>query len=199
MGNNRRNHNFQIVHFLVGSKHTPDGAYSMLCDLKEEREMALSVVKASSLRAKVKELAAKRKMASDDEIERLEGEADLSELESSFKFTQRNIDAAVAELAFIEDCIAKIQPLRKYANVSDAEAHELAQAEEWKQELIYRIQNFLLTTGTIPPDHFATMRQHPAFLTDLLPAIDANHKRLANGTLPASITAEKPKFLERLS
>ena len=38
--NHKQNTNFQIVYFLVGSCHTPDGAYALLCELREERLLA---------------------------------------------------------------------------------------------------------------------------------------------------------------
>lgn len=185
MGNNRRNHNFQIAYFLAGSKHTPDGAYSLLCDLKEERETALASVKARVLRDRSKAVLARRMMTSDDEVMQLDGQADLAELEAAMGVMQRNIDAAKSELDFINECVAKLQPMRKYAHLPDPEAHEAAQHDEWLLELVFRAENQLLTTGTISPDHFSTMRMHPAFASDILPAIE-NTKALMRSSTPAS-------------
>ncbi|MEM0174124.1 MAG: hypothetical protein QXI16_06445, partial [Sulfolobaceae archaeon] len=54
--------------------------------------------------------------------------------------------------------------------------------EEWKWELLSRAENFLLSQGMIPPDHFDTMRHHPAFKTEILPVImeitEMMHKRM---------------------
>lgn len=170
--NNRYNHNFQILHFLVGSCHTPDGAYSLLCDLREERQQALDQVKPTLLREQAKILAAERKIQSDDPVAKLEGEADLAEIEANRNLTNVNIGAAEQELAFIQECIDRINPYRKYRHLSDPEAHEACQQEEWRLELLYRAENFLFTQGTIPHDHFATMRQHPDFVSSILPALE---------------------------
>jgi hypothetical protein len=177
---NRQNHDFQIAYFLAGACHTPDAAYSLLCDLRDDREDALKNVKAVELRMKAKSIRAKRKIESEDEAERLEGEADLSEIEASLETGQKNIDAAQAELATILACIEKVQPLRKFSHLSDAEAHEAAQAEEWKLQLIHTAHNHLLMTGTVPADHFATMRMHPAFKSEIIPAISDMHRQIMN-------------------
>lgn len=169
--NNRQNKDFQIAHFLVGSCHTPDGAYSLLCDLKENRETALAGVVSSQLRNQARRIKATRLLESEDEVQRLEAEADLSELDAFVEGDKRNVEAAKAELAFINKCIDAVNPLRKYRHLPDAEAHEAAQQEEWKLELITRAENYLLTTGAIPVEHFATMRLHPEFKTALLPTI----------------------------
>ena len=170
--NNRRNHNFQIEYFLAGSCHTADGAYALLCDLREDRKDSLAQVEVSSLKTKAKILRAERMLASQDEADRLEGQADILEIKAHEETLNKNIAAARAELKFIDECIARIQPYRKFAHLSDPEAHEAAQHDEWKYELEYRAVNFLLTAGTIPHDHFASMRQHPEFHTYILPAID---------------------------
>lgn len=170
--NNRRNHNFQIEHFLAGSCHTPDGAYSLLCDLQEDREDALAQVEVSALRTRAKIIKAERSLDSLDEVERLEAQAEIAEIKAHEKTLLKNINAARDELKFINECIEKVQPHRKFAHLPDPEAHEASQREEWKYELEYRAVNFLLTAGTIPHDHFASMRQHPDFKTYILPAIE---------------------------
>lgn len=168
---NRVNHDFQIAYFLAGSCHTPDGAYALLCDLRDDRDMALKSIKAAGLRQEAKIIRANRLIASDDEADQLEGKADLAEMEAYSEMTNKNIAAAQAELAFIDKCIEKVQPLRKFSHLPDPEAHEEAQHEEWKLELIHRAENHLLTTGTIPAEEFNTMRMHPAFLEEIVPAI----------------------------
>lgn len=169
--NNRVNHDFQIVHFLVGSCHTPDGAYALLCDLREDREMALATVKASSLREQAKRIKAQRLAESADEADRLLGQADLAEIDAFSELNARNVAAAEAELSTIVKCIELIQPLRKFSHLSDEDAHEAAQCEEWKLELIHRAENQMLTAGSVSPADFAVMRQHPAFNTEIFPAI----------------------------
>jgi hypothetical protein len=171
--NNRTNHDFQIAYFLAGSCHTPDGAYSLLCDLHESRNDALKHLEAISLREQAKIIRAKRRLQSEDVAEILEAQADLAEIEASKETSQRCIDAAYAELKTIERCMALLEPQRKFAHLSLPEAHEAAQHDEWKLELIHRAENQLLTTGTIDAEHLNTMRMHPVFKTELLPQIEA--------------------------
>ena len=154
--NNRVNHDFQIAYFLAGSCHTPDAAYALLCDLRDDRAMALE---ASNGRSWWRFWRKPGPVAADVQA--------------------RCIAAAKAELDTINKCIDRLQPLRKYSNLTDAEAHEACQAEEWKLELIFRAENFLLNGGVIPADHFAAMRQHPAFKDEILPAIEG--MKLGNG------------------
>lgn len=170
---NRVNHDFQIAYFLVGSCHTADGAYALLCDLRDDRDLALKSIKAAGLRQEAKIIRANRLISSDDEADQLEGKADLAEMEAHAEMTTKNIAAAQAELAFIDRCIEKVQPLRKFAHLPDPEAHETAQRDEWRLELIRRAENHLLMHGTIPPEEFATMRMHPAYLSDIAPKITA--------------------------
>ena len=176
---NHVNSNFQILYFLIGSCHTVDGAYALLCNLREGREMALSQIKASELREKAKIVRAERLRQSADEADQLEGEADLAEIEAHKENSKRCIAAATSELDFINKCINRLQPHRKFQGLRDDEAHQAAQREEWKLELIRRAENHLLTSGTLPADQYDTMRQHPDYLTDISPCIQGMLKALA--------------------
>lgn len=168
---NRTNHDFQIVHFLVGSCHTADGAYALLCDLHEDRDNAIKSFEAAKLREQARIVRAKRKIASEDEAEQLEGKADLVEIEALRETTEKNLAAAVAERATIELCMQRLEPLRQWSHLSPAQAHQAAQREEWRLELIRRAENHLLTSGQIPPEQFDVMRTHPDFKTSILPAL----------------------------
>lgn len=169
---NRQNHDFQIAYFLAGSCHTPDGAYALMCDLHEDRDNAIRMYEASKLREEAKVIRANRLLSSADEAERLEGKADLVEIEAMAETVQRNLDAAFAERATIRKCMDRLEPLRKYAHLSLPQAHQAAQQEEWKLELMQRAENYLMTQGAIPTDHFATMRMHPDFKDAILPKIN---------------------------
>jgi hypothetical protein len=176
--NNRLNKNFQIAYFLAGSCHTPDGVYALLKDLQEDREMALAQLESSHFKEQAKIVKAKYVLENGTEWEKLEAQADLAEIVNNKKFSERNIEAAKSELDFINVCIEKINPHRKFAHLSDSEAHEAAQFDEWKYELMHRAENYLLTTGSIPTDHFITMRQHPAFIDEILPAIEKTKRMM---------------------
>jgi hypothetical protein len=167
----KQNTNFQIAYFLAGSCHTPDGAYSLLKELREERQAAIGNYKVQELKNKAKEIRA-NKLLQGDEAERLEGEAELLELENNKKTGEVLYQAALDEVAFIDKCLAVIEPLRIYKDLPDGEANEMAQRDEWKFELMRRAENYLLTTGGIPTDQFDTMRLHPDFKAEILPRIN---------------------------
>lgn len=169
---NRQNHDFQIAYFMASACQTPDGAYALLCDLREDRENALKLFQASLLREKAKAIRAQRMLQSDDEAVRLEAEADLEEMRALKDSVDRNVAGAEAELQFINKCIERLQPLRSFKHLPDAEAHEAAQAEEWRLQLLQDAQNQMMCTGTIAPELMATMRMHPAFKEEMLPQLN---------------------------
>lgn len=164
--NHKQNTHFQIAYFLAGSCHTPDGAYAMLQNLREERQAALNAFEVNKLRTQAK------KQRAEVLLDDLDAQADLLEIKLNAEMSIVLHTAAVEELKFIEECISRVNPHRKFKHLPDPEAHEAAQQEEWKLELIHRAENYVLTGGTIPPDHFNTMRMHPEFLTGILPGLE---------------------------
>lgn len=176
----RNNTNFQIAYFIAGSCHTADAAYIALLGLRNDRQQALDAAEVSSLKCQAAELRAQQKMISKDPADQLEGQAELLEIEQGKKLTARLLSAAKDELTFINHCIKQVEPLRKYSHLSDHDAAEACQREEWLGELRYRAENYLLTQGSIPHDHFSSMRQHPDFNNAILPHIEAVHSALDN-------------------
>ena len=162
---NRHNSDFQIAYFIAGSCFTPDGAYSLLLDLYEERQRSVENLEVSKLRSQASFLklteALNNPTASD--ADKLIAQADLLEFNISEKNFAPLVIAAQNELAFIKKCLDVVQPLRKYAHLPKDDATQAMQREEWKYELMHRAENYLLTIGHIPTDHFATMRMHPDF------------------------------------
>lgn len=153
---NRRNSDFQIAYFLAGKCHTADAAYAMLCNLREERELAIFDAE----------------KVSDTFASREDAEA------RTFK---RNFDACVKELETINQCIERVQPLRKYSHLPDVEAHEACQREEWKLEFISRAENSLLSTGAVPVDLLSAMRSHPDFVAQIWPAVERARELIGRG------------------
>jgi hypothetical protein len=188
---NRLNHDFQIAYFLAGACHTPDAAYGLLSDLKEDRMNAIKMYEASKKKRQAQLLKIQRVLdnPNSDEYDRLLAESDLAEIEA-FKETEiKNYEAALAEVAFINKCIDKVNPLRKFTHLPDAEAHEAAQREEWKLHLIHQAENHLLTSGVIPADHFTTMRMHPDFASEIMPKIGHTQELLHNAQQTGDHTA----------
>jgi hypothetical protein len=190
---NHTNSNFQIAYFLVGSCFTPDAAIALLSNLKEGREMALAQVKSSELREKAKIIRANKMLSSSDEAVQLEGEADLAEIEANKEISLKNINAAKLELDFINVCINHVKPHCKFNHLSQDEAAQAAQQEEWKLELIHRAENYLLTGSAIPADHFATMRMHPEFESSILPAVKEITQSLSSEAGQLKLLAKSSK------
>lgn len=170
--NHRKNHDFQIAYFIAGQCHTPDAAYAVLCDLKEDREDAIANYHVVRKRQCAKLIRAKKKLTeAEDETDILEATADIEEIEHENARAEVLYNAATAELAFINQCIEKLQPLRKYTHLSDPDAHEAIQQEEWLYELLRRAENQMICLGYINPADFDVMRSHPQFESVIQPAL----------------------------
>jgi hypothetical protein len=167
----KTNTNFQIAHFLAGACHTPDAAYFQLVELKEDRERAINNYNVIQLRNTARKAKANSFLIGTNEIHKLEAKAELLEILQSEKFDKILYEAALDETKFIDHCISVIKPLRQYSDLTDIEANEASQREEWMFELIARAENFMLTSGTIPAGEFVTMRMHPDFKKNILPII----------------------------
>lgn len=185
---NRLNHDFQIAYFMAGSCQTADAAYSLLCDLKEDRLTAIKNFEAFRLRDRAKMIRAEATIKhfealmndeSETELARsiaeadmLQAQSDIVEMAAFAEMTDKNYKAGCAELEFIQKAMDKLTPYRRFAHLPDAEAHEAAQHEEWKLQLVHTAQNYMLSNGCIPHDHWATMRMHPEYATGIMPALD---------------------------
>lgn len=166
---NRQNNNFQIAYFIAGSCFTADAAYFALLNQRDDRRRALQHQAVEGRRRQAKTLLAQRDLRSDDEVKQLQAQADLEEIENQSQDSELLAESCREELAFIDLCIERITPLRQYAYLSDNDAAEACQREEFAREFQYRIENFLLSTGAIPYNELAVMRQHPDFDNLLLP------------------------------
>lgn len=196
---NRVNHDFQIVHFLAGSCHTPDAAWSLLKDQHEDREAAIRHAENNRMRIEAKKMKLRFQIEETGyEWEKMELEADLNDVIRAAELDEKNLAAAYDELATIEKCLATLEPMRKFRHLSDREAHEAAQHDEWKLHLAYETQNFLLTQGTVPPDHFSAMRKHPEFRSFLLPAMEDAHWQITRAKAELTSPGAEKKTLADL-
>lgn len=196
-----KNSSFQVAAFVVGKCHTADEAYRKLLLLREERESALKSARIADLRIQASVLKAREGLKADKpEWERLEAQASLAEIEAGLSTRKSCIDEAVRELQFIDELLALIAPFRKYTELPDHVAFQLIQREEWCLELIDRAQNYLYCTGTIPPDHFSTMRAHPDFATAIRPLIGAMYEALKTRDMAKLATfTVVPSFMRALA
>jgi hypothetical protein len=191
--NGRLNTDFQIVNFLIGSCHTPDGAYALLCDLRDDRLKAVNNAPSSMMKARARIMRLKLKRLSPLPWHRLEANAELRTIEEMRPFDEKVYNAALEELKTLTKCMERLEPLRKFGHLPLAQAHAAAQEEEWKLELLHRAENFLFCTGSLPPDHFATMRMHPAFSSEILPHVTKLLEARKTGKLLP--TPQRPAFV----
>ena len=192
---NRQNSNFQIAYFIAGSCNTPDAAYFALKNLQQERQRAVDGIPIAFLKFKAQRLRLEQKLTQGDAADQLDAEAELMALDIEEQNYRPLSESALAELQYITECIESVTPHRKYGHLPDIDAAEAMQAEEWGLELKRRAENYLLTSGTIPHDHFNTMRMHPQFQSLLLPHIEQVHRALANPEGASRLIAnQKPKY-----
>lgn len=129
-----RNSNFQYAYFIFGACHTAIEAHRKCLEAIEDREVALcEASKAPPIQS---------------------GDA-------SGRQARANIEQARSEIKFLNQCRAKLE--EHIGRVPTMDDYQSNQREEWRLELEFRAENFLLTAGTVPTDQFATMRLHPDF------------------------------------
>lgn len=176
----RNNSDFQLRYFLAGGCHTPDGAWMLMYDHKIDIETKIQHTIAQKIRrdaliAERKDFIAQNSNMPGSAIAFAVADAQATIIEASsvIKAADLNLQAAQNELDTINQIMAELEPLRKYKDLPLLDANEAAQRDEWLGELKCRAENFLLSQGTIPFDHLATMRQHPDFETEIAPHINA--------------------------
>ena len=174
----RTNSNFQLAYFIAGKCYTADAAYIALLNQRDDRVMALNHARVQAMKNTARAQRIRQDMLTADAIAQLEFQADLLEIELAQPMTEQLVTAAQDELAFIDLCIERVQPLREYAHLSDADAAEACQREEFRLEFQHRIENFMITTGQIPANEFESMRRHPDFESSLLPHIQTVQQAL---------------------
>lgn len=191
----RNNSNFQLAYLIAGRCYTADAAYIALLNQRDDRIMALNSAQVQAKKNQARRARIQAQLVQADPITKLELEADLLELDLAQPMTDQLTEAAEQELAFIDFCIERVQPLRQYAHLSDAEAAEACQREEFRLEFQNRIENFMITTGQIPPAEFETMRHHPDFQSHLVPHMQSVQQALVSpGGAQHLLTAPTDRF-----
>jgi len=166
----RNNSDFQLRHFIAGSCHTADGAWAILYNQKLDIEIKLATTKAQILRREVRRVELSSRVPNND-LETKLIEADWIEFRSTDGLLELAIEGAERELETIKSLMDEYAPHRKYGHLPVLEATEAVQREEWLLEFKNRVENYLLTQGTIPHDQIEAMRQHPDFESKIIPHI----------------------------
>lgn len=169
----RNNSDFQLRHFVAGSCYTADGAWSLLYNQLLDIQIKHAHTKANLIRRKAKGLELDKQLAEAvTEIDKLKIEADLLDFQSGDGLLELALAGAEKELETIKSLMAELEPQRQYAHLPLLEATEAMQRLEWLGEFKSRVENYLLTQGTIPQDQLEAMRKHPDFKNVLVPHIN---------------------------
>ena len=142
--------------------------------------LKLESTKARQLKRQAKKVEIDRALKSEDEVTRLNAEADLIEWKSGEGLLEMAILGAEQEIATIQSIMDELEPQRKYGHLPVLEASQAAQREEWLGEFKRRCENFLLSNGTIPEDHLNAMRNHPDFETQIVPHVQHVVEKIAS-------------------
>lgn len=167
----RNNSDFQLRHFMANTCHTADIAWCLMYEQRLDIQIKLDATRAKLLRRQAKKVEIERDLLSDDELIRLNAQADLIEWKSGEGLLEMAVLGAEQELATIKSIMDELEPQRKYGNMSVLEAAQAAQREEWCLEFKRRTENYLLSIGTIPEDQLNAMRNHPDFETQIVPHV----------------------------
>lgn len=181
----RLNSDFALRYFIAGSCTTFDGAYCLLYSQYVDMEQKVKHSESQILAREISKIDAEDIIKnynpeySTNKKEYLEAKKTLLELEISEHTFNENIRGAKNELETIMKLMEEINEHCKYKDEPDIlKRQELSMRDEWCGELKKRAENFLITTGTIPTDHFDTMRMHPDFKSKIAPHIISVTKAL---------------------
>lgn len=194
----RNNSDFQLRHFIAGSCHTADAAWNVLYEQMLDIKLKLESTKARILRREAQFITlAEQKNNIQNEADRLNYEASLIEFKSGEGLLELALAGAERELATIKSLMDELEPYRKYKHLPLLEATEAAQQDEWREEFICRVENYILSQGSIPHDQLDAMRKHPDFESSILPHIKKTFIALesANNTSNAVMLLKNNNFL----
>jgi hypothetical protein len=192
----RNNSDFQLRYLIAGSCYTVDGAWILLYEQRIDIKVKLELTKAKLLKRKANKLEIDQKLAQSlTEIEKLRAEAELIEWQSSEGLLELAVQGAEAELKTIQQLMDELEPHRKYAHLPLLEASEATQREEFLGEFKGRIENYLMSIGTIPEDQLAAMRKHPDFESDIVPHIKKTMQKLEQSRDKTVLLMERTSLL----
>lgn len=143
--------------------------YEQILDI----QVKLEHTKAQIIRRKIRKIELEQHYNDPNisELDKLRIEADIIDFNSGEGMLELALAGAEKELNTIKTIMAELEPYRKYSELPLLEATEAAQQDEWREEFKNRIENYLITQGTIPEDQLRAMRNHPDFETQLVPHI----------------------------
>ena len=207
-----KNSHFQNAFFIAGRQHTPDGAWLALKRQLDERELTLRVAQAGLQKRYAKLNILNRKIWWCEFFLQKDWanifKAEMAEIMAHAVDDDALFGGMASEIAMLKAMMKEIEPHRKYSHLPDNDAAQECQREYWLYELVERAENFLITEGRIPHDHFATMRAHPDYKAIIAPEVEnlyiamregklslANASKLSD-SIQLEVGRELPKLLE---
>jgi hypothetical protein len=155
---------FDIAYLILGNCHTVDEGYRVLCELEEDRTMAIESSRAESLRARAKVVGAKQTLDDDrrTQVDSLRSESYIAETKARVRVTKAALREAKREVAFIQALKSKLQPYRLFQDMEDHIAFQLIQPIEWRFDLFWQMYTQMSTqSGHINNELFAMLKAHP--------------------------------------
>lgn len=163
---------------------------------KLDIQLKLDATRAKVLRRKAKKIEIDKALQSNDEFIRLNAQADLIEWQSGEGMLELAIKGAEMELATIESIMTELEPQRRYSHLPVLEASQAAQREEWCLEFKRRVENYLLSVGTIPEDQLNAMRNHPDFEHQIVPHVENTMLKISTSKNKVQLLTNNVRLLE---
>lgn len=183
---------YQIVNVILANCHTYDEAYRVLKELEEDYILSIDTALVESKRAEAKldqskELIEKSKNEKDlfTRFEVIRAEADIMEIRARAKVAQSCVDVCRDTLEFIQKLITIVNPKRTWKDYPDAQAHQMAQALEWRLDLTWKAYSMICATGNISYDHFINIKMLPdnSKITQLIESLIADVRNGKHGEI----------------
>jgi hypothetical protein len=190
----RTNTDFQIEYFVEGSARTNDGKWALLWMQRNVLQQKIDNIPAYRLTRVAQKLKLESKLRNEErDWKRMMLEAQLIELEVGNKHWELSEQAWIDELEFTKDRMVRLESGCMFRDLPYLQRTEASQREEWCQELMYKCENFIVSTGTIPHDYLDACRMHPDFALRILPHIaKICDLRLKVGAHPAGMLVNLP-------
>lgn len=191
---------FDVAYLILGNCHTYDEGYRVLCELEEDRQMAIDTSLAESFRAQAKVVGAKETLADEEEfkVNKLRAQSFIDETNARTKIAQPCLDEARREIDFLQRLKDILRPLRQFNDYPDEAAFQLCQPLEWKYDIFWKMYSQMCANrGTIDSETFMLIKMHPSS-RHLLAGLDELYT-LAEENFTLFIKTDKREVLKKVS
>jgi hypothetical protein len=170
----RTNTDFQLEFFIEGTARTTDGKWALLWMQWNVLRQKVDAIPSYHLKREARRMELNWKIEhADHPWEKMIAQGDLLEHEIGNRHWEVSEAAWTDEVNFLEKRMALLDPICIYRDLPFLVRCESVQREEWCLDLMYKCENFIIATGTIPHDYLDACRLHPDFNKRILPHINA--------------------------